>query len=260
MKIEEAKKIGDRLKFDPFVNFSSQLNHAIQGKHYSAKLASKNATQLVAMIKLKLKVKEELTTVLQQFKSDEINKNQAAVRMKDILKSGHEEAFLRGMKAAGFDSDKLPDKEAKWLQSTRADEHMYLNKFLDDVENDRGTVDHYTRSSFYGDALNGTYNAGRNAAMPPGMLVYWRLESKKSSVTGKKIQHCETCLYLSKESPFTPATLPIVPRAGHTKCVNNCRCKLVYVTSTPERAEEVAKKKGSPRQVLAKMKKLGLVK
>lgn len=40
-------------------------------------------------------------------------------------------------------------------------------------------------------------------------------------------EHCDDCIRLAANSPYTPATLPTYPGAGATECLSHCKCNLV---------------------------------
>lgn len=255
----EAAKIGNRVKFDLGSQIVSDINQTLLGKTYIAKLSSNNAYRLSKTAVLITDTKQKLMSIINLFRTGEIDRSKAEVELKTVLRLAHEEAYLNGMKASGFKGDTLPTKDKKWVTRSRANEHNYLRKFVDDIENKRGKMDYLDRVVLYANAVNGSYSAGRNAVMPSNMLVYWRLEKGKSPVTGEPIKHCDTCLAMSKMSPFVPENLPIVPRGGHTKCVHNCSCKLVYVNTTSEKAQEVMRKLGGARAILTRLKKEGAI-
>lgn len=41
------------------------------------------------------------------------------------------------------------------------------------------------------------------------------------------VHNCNGCRFLSEHSPYVKESIPTTPRAGSTRCLNNCRCKLV---------------------------------
>ena len=255
----EAKKIGHRSSFTPGHRAQVDANHSMLGTHLTARLSGKNAYNLVKLSKLINTVKDDLVRIIQKFQQGEVDRSKTSYLIKKILKIGHENSYLLGMRSSGYDGSSIPKEDKSWVNYTRYDEHSYLDKFLDDIENDKGKISYTTRIQFYADSMRGTYNAGRNVYMPSNVLVYWRLESGKSPVTKKPVEHCSSCVELSKMSPFTPDTLPIVPRSNHTKCMTNCRCKLVYVHSDASTTDAIRKKYKSAKSVLTSLTRRGVI-
>jgi hypothetical protein len=254
----EAKKIGHRTKFDPEQAVRSDFYHGMLGKHHTARIQAKNAYGQTKLTSIILDLKKRLLATLTAHYRGQIGIVSLENSLKRLLREGHESAFLLGVKATGYEGDTLSAADKKWVTQNRYDEHKYLSNFLSDIENSSGKMDHKKRLMLYADSVRGTYNAGRNAYMPSNMLVYWRLESGISPKTGKKVEHCESCTELSKMSPFTTENLPIVPRANHTLCMSNCRCKLIYVSTTASKIDEVTKRLGTAKSILTKLK--GLIK
>lgn len=259
MFLQEAKKLGHRTKYEYPQIARSDFQHATLGKFHTAKISARNSYNLSKLASIVSDTKADLASYLSGYQSGVVPLGSFENKVKKALKQAHEDAYLLGMKSTGFEGDVLPQVDKKWVDSNRYDEHGYLSQFLKDVEEGTGKLDYFKRLNLYADAIKGTYNAARNSYMPTNMLVYWRLEAGKSPRTGKKVQHCATCVALNEMSPFIPENLPIVPRSNHTLCLNGCLCKLIYVSSTEAKVRETLTKHGTARQVLAKLKSQGLL-
>lgn len=61
---------------------------------------------------------------------------------------------------------------------------------------------------------------GLVAGSAPSQQFKWELGSVAT-------RHCEDCVELAANSPYTKETLPTVPRAGDTRCLFRCHCSLV---------------------------------
>lgn len=254
----EALRIGDRKNYDLGSQLQATLNHSINGKFMTAKLSSKNSYNVGKLSGLVNDLKMNLVKTLREFLDNKTSPTEFASRTRKLLKEAHEESYLRGMKAGGFEGDEMPESDRKWLTASRYDEYQYLNKFVTDMTKGKGWMDYFERITWYANAVYGSYNAGRNSVIPRNMLSYWRLESK-SPRTGHAPDHCPTCLHMAERSPWTPSTLPIVPRGGQTLCIQNCLCQIVYVHSTPDKVRDTIIRNGSTRETLAHMKKLKVV-
>ncbi len=75
------------------------------------------------------------------------------------------------------------------------------------------------RMTAYADTLKHAYYAGRVKGTPKGMVIDW--------ISPLDRHTCKGCRYMSEHSPWTRDSLPTTPRAGDTRCLSNCRCRLV---------------------------------
>jgi hypothetical protein len=84
-------------------------------------------------------------------------------------------------------------------------------------------MDPARRIPMYGGFAWSGFWRGFASNMPTGSVIHWRLGIA---------EHCRDCLNLASKSPYTKpgprkGALPTVPRNGDTRCLNNCRCRLV---------------------------------
>lgn len=224
------------------------------GKYYTSKLSAENAKANVAFRNYISLVKKEAITVIYDYKQNKIQADEVRSQLKDIISSAHKESFLLGLRAAGIDT---PDaREKRWAKDSANHELEFLDNMVDDLVAGK-SLDPIQRIQRFIPPLQAAYGSGRQQAMPKdNVVVYWRLEGTKPD--GK---NCDTCLELSKLSPFTPRTLPFVPRSGKTICLYNCRCNLIYqFESNLERLQRIEDKHKSSATVLAYLKKKKLTK
>lgn len=130
-----------------------------------------------------------------------------------VLRKFHSQAFLLGQ-----NSRMLSPKDKKWVQNFVNTELKYLKKFLADVANERSRMNITTRRDMYVNTLEATFDSGAVFSLPANTVIDWKL--------GPTDKNCPQCKYLADNSPYTPDTLPVVPRSGSTVCKSNCKCSI----------------------------------
>ena len=113
----------------------------------------------------------------------------------------------------------LSSGEKKWLASAVREEVTHLNRFLEDIKNDRLRMPLRRRLEMYVDTLRGAYDAGRVIGTPKTTVIHW--------FTRKDRKVCPGCQWMEEMSPFVKWSLPTTPRAGNTPCLSRCRCRVL---------------------------------
>ena len=90
------------------------------------------------------------------------------------------------------------------------------------------------RMMAYADTLKHVYYAGRVKGTPKGMVIDW--------ISPLDRHTCKGCRYMAEHSPWTRDSIPTTPRAGDTRCLSNCRCRLVMREVTPEVYAQLARR------------------
>ena len=134
-----------------------------------------------------------------------------------------------------------------WILSAIKEEEKYWKGFVKDltagaIHGKRMTPEQ--RVQMYVDSLDAVFDAGRVVGHPSHTIFYWIMNPEK--------EHCDVCLFLQKNSPYTRVTLPGTPRDGHP-ChgLSRCGCELRAVTfDNTEKWNAVRKSKS--REVLLK--------
>jgi hypothetical protein len=181
--------------------------------------------------------------------------------VKHLLKTAYHEAFDLGIKSSGAGALRAgrADIDTRWVESAYRHEMRHFNKFLREIvasaepevlrkeidpKTGKPTVDPRTgrptgklirvappkvsvrgddmihaRMQAYADTVKHVYYAGRVMGTPDGMVIDW--------ISPLDRRTCRGCRFLSDNSPYTKNSLPSTPRAGDTRCLNNCRCRLV---------------------------------
>lgn len=158
-----------------------------------------------------------------------------AVIRKDVLSSYHR-GYRLGLESCGlgyrFASRRLiSNNEQKWVESAVRQEMGYFNGLLSDLRAGKPLSSMANRVGMYGNALKALYAAGQVSGMSPDTVVDW--------VVDKEAEHCEDCVFLSNNGPYTPETLPTTPGAGLCRCLSSCKCKLRFRVVGDQTASKV---------------------
>ena len=143
-----------------------------------------------------------------------------------IMREAWRESFLAGLRASGIEGlgrgrkgIALTPHDERWLRSAMQHEMRFLNRFVDAITRQDYTMPLRRRTEMYADALESFYDSARVIGMPTNTLVRWTGPRDKSS--------CESCKYIRAQNPFHKNRLPATPRSGLTRCLTNCRDRLV---------------------------------
>lgn len=142
----------------------------------------------------------------------------------DKLADAHANAAYLGRRKAGV-LDTFNQRDIDFGRLAAAEQAKYLQRFVEDLKNGRYTNADGTpkkaqieaRWQQYQKRVVGSANEAWAFSLPNATKIYW------VSMPG---ENCATCPALASASPFTPATLPTVPRTGGTECGVNCNCYL----------------------------------
>lgn len=142
----------------------------------------------------------------------------------DVLASYHR-SYRLGLESCGlgyrFASKRLiSSSEQKWVESAVRQEMSYFAGLLMSLKSGKPLSSMAHRVNMYGNSLKSLYSAGQVSGMSPDTVVDW--------VVDEAAEHCYDCVFLSKNGPYTPDTLPTTPGAGLCRCLSSCKCKLVF--------------------------------
>lgn len=187
----------------------------------------------------KEKYRAEFQDLVAKLGTGELTLTQFQHRTRRLFKDMYETAYRLGTDAGGLEDLELPDEDLRWLERVRKAEYVFLAGFAADILRRRGAMNYQDRANMYIDTSESMFHAGRVGAYPDeGTSVYWNLGIA---------EHCDDCVDLSMQSPFTPRTLPTTPKAGGTQCLSNCRCSLQVRYERPSRIA-IAMQRVSPRR------------
>ncbi|RYZ93548.1 MAG: hypothetical protein EOP06_00470 [Proteobacteria bacterium] len=141
-----------------------------------------------------------------------------------LLAESHAEAYALGRQRAGRAGLRSADDD--FLGRGIADNEVdYLGNFLDDLEGDRyldaeGNLKAdvlKSRLDLYCHRLRGTANEAFVEESPSISVFRWRLGI---------VEHCEDCLTMEAQNPYTQTTMYRHPADGSCDCKTNCHCYL----------------------------------
>ena len=168
-----------------------------------------------------------------EFKNGEISKRRWQDWVRHLLRESYREAYKAGFQSSGVGTLQVGTTEfdEKWVNTASRHEMKYFNKLLDEIAEGRQSGSIEKRLSNYTKALKNVYFSGRVMGTPSNHLIDW--------VGPQDRKTCVSCRFLAKHSPYTKDTLPTTPRAGDTRCLMNCRDKLIVREVKPELFEKI---------------------
>lgn len=148
-----------------------------------------------------------------------------AGEIRGLFRKHYEMAYRRGIGTSislGHENPALvSQEEARWLESAVRHEATYFNRLLDQVRNGKSPAAYRKRIKRYATTLESVFRSGQVAGQHPHTVIHW--------VVDTALENCPDCLALAKKGPFTKESLPTTPKAGATRCLDNCGCTLEYV-------------------------------
>lgn len=222
--LTEGKEIGDPV---------SEIERDVVLTHATTRDASftkdKEAARSVSRKKLEQLLKSTHKTLMlsvQSFKDKKISYKNFSDEFKETLKGAYYKAYTLGLQSTGAaaaltagGNPLLLPADKKWLEAAFRQELQYLNRFLSDIKRGHQAGRWPHRVGMYVATVGSIYYAGRVAATPANHALFWIA----------KLDHkiCPQCKYMATHSPFTKHNIPITPASGYTRCLANCRCKIV---------------------------------
>jgi len=180
-------------------------------------------------------------------------------QVKVIMREAYKDAYLLGMRSggAGFGTHPfgtttrtpaLSSHDLTFIESAYRHEMRFLNTLMAQVREGSQWGDVQKRMSAYSEALKHIYYSGRVMGSPKAMAIDW--------ISPLDRRTCPSCRYLAGNSPFTRESLPTTPRAGDTRCLNNCRCRLVMRAVNEKALRDVKRSRRSKDYYLRKLKEI----
>ena len=169
----------------------------------------------------------ELEDVLEAVERGDLSEKAALSRLREVFNDNFRKAYALGLKAQGVGARRktgsvvslFTENDDHFIRTAVGEELRFMKRFVTAIREDALSMAFERRVNMYVKGLDGLFGAGRVAALPKDVLMWW-----SGPVDGNK---CESCFYLKDNSPYMPHTLPTTPRAGDTLCLSNCRDKLV---------------------------------
>lgn len=197
----------------------------LSGKTINTIISDYNSTKSV--------YKVNLNRNMQKLINKQITYDEFVALQHTEIREAFTNAYTLGKRFGTGDLTLNPDgQEMRSLNVLITNELDYMKNFGNDIVNGAGRMRYSRRLQMYVDSLNATFNYGRAVYIPENTKIYWTL-----GITDK---HCNDCIIIAASNPYTKKTLPSIPKSGHTECLANCLCSLVYSnTSSVEEQEYV---------------------
>lgn len=161
--------------------------------------------------------RREVADAVQSVLSGVRTASAAEASARAVLSRSYERAYRQGLSSLGV--DRFGAFDAASIQAAVNNEMRFVSQFLRDAASGAGTVPYGLRAASYTRGYESMYTVGQVQALPWETDIYWRLSAS---------DHCKDCMSLSDASPFSKATIPVVPGSGGTQCLYNCGCFLEY--------------------------------
>lgn len=226
------------------------------------------------------RIKRGLHHTAKRWIDGEITKGRWQRWTKQLLREAYFDAFDMGLKSSGAESLRAgrAKMDTDWIESAWRQEMIYLSRFLKQIEDsvipakwgtdkdpespyfgrhrmleparlsDKSSSIIQRRLEAYADSIKHVYYAGRVMGTPAGMVIHWVSPLDRNT--------CKGCRFLSDYSPYTKENIPTTPRAGDTRCLNNCRCRLVMAEVSKDAWRDVRRKHRSQRWYRDKLRRL----
>lgn len=232
------------------INTAAKMPRPVVTRKGIEKAAGKELNKLVD------RLEREMLGHLARLRSDDpsrkISATQFVKRMRVSLRLAYKIAYDFGTFASGLgraNKDIVTHAgvdEKKWLDRVFAQEQRYFNKFLQALIRGESWKKARVRIKNYSNAVRSIYEASRVLQLPDNIIIHWVLQSGNP---------CPDCRMLHRLSPFTKFTLPTTPKAGSTRCLSYCYCKLRVVKAKPSEVQSVARRNKSAASLIRKLQK-----
>ncbi len=194
----------------------------------------------------------QLVKLYRQYQGGEFSLRQFSERAKAQLKTAYLGAFILGVRASGIPGlrkaklvDLQPD-DRQWVDSAIKHEFKYFNRLIKDIAKDRSRQSVEKRLGRYVKTVNSIFHAGRVMVVPPNTVIHWILEDRKA---------CPDCKTLWRSSPYVKSRLPTTPKAGLTRCLDNCRCRLRFEDATPAKYKQTFRRNRKSQTMIRRILK-----
>lgn len=250
--LSEGKALGTRPRPKIDLRSLEARAYAIVHKHEYPKIVARQ-TGIAAkkLVGVKRKLRTALMREVHAWKSGNIEHSTLLKRSRAFIDTAYREAYLQGLKAQGHGAlrgvrgtklsptDRLTREDLAWIKSASDEEMQYWTRFMRSMALDDGASlsdQQARRLNMYISTVDSVYDSGRVEGAGDWVIIDWVLG---------EAEHCPECLYLEKHSPYVKSTLPCTPRSGCTRCLSNCKCKLVLTRADPKIVVALSKKQKS---------------
>lgn len=174
--------------------------------------------------RLHASTRSEIRSLIDKLTSGKLDVDGFGDEVYGVLQEAHAEAHYQGRKRAG--SKEPRNEEDDLVGRGKADNEFseFFEGLLEDIEGGRygepGEMRDQaikSRSEMYCHKLRGTANESFVENSPDTSVFMWRLGAT---------EHCEDCLNMESQNPWTKNTLFRYPGSGDTICKVHCACRL----------------------------------
>jgi hypothetical protein len=156
--------------------------------------------------------------------------------MQGLIDTTYEQAYRIGAKASGSqfgvtspEEVELSSTERDYIDSAAKEEKRYLKSFLQELKKNRDEKTFKDRFARYLQSVEGIYRAGLINNSHPYSKILWVANPGC----------CPDCLLAARLSPYTKFNIPWQPKSGFSRCLNNCKCRLIFKDATPEEVIQI---------------------
>lgn len=232
------------------IDTAAMMKKPVISRNKATKAAGKELDKLVT--RLEKRMNALLKKLRHADPSKRMTKTQFKKQMKAALGMAYLDAYKLGTRASGLGranvglEDHVGVDEKKWVDNVLKQESKHFNKFLQSMITGESNKKARMRIRNYSNAVRSVFESSRILQLPEGSIIHWVLQSDVP---------CRECKLLHSMSPFTKETLPTTPKAGSTRCLSYCYCKL-RVVKPKNRAQFLAvqRKHKSAANVLKKLR------
>jgi hypothetical protein len=255
--LHEGKAFGTRTRKVIDLRSLEAKAYAIVHKHEYPKIVTRQtgiATKNLVGVKRKLRA--ALGREVRSWKKEQIEFSTLIRRSRNFIETAYKEAYLHGLRSQGHGAlrgvrgtklsptDQLTREDLAWIKSAAEEEMTYWHRFMRTMRKDYEEIEKIVydpvthqqsieverikreyitdqqqrRLNMYVNAVDSVFDSGKVQGAGEFTLIDWVLGDA---------EHCPECLYLEGQSPYTKDSLPCTPRSGCTRCLSNCKCKLV---------------------------------
>lgn len=197
-----------------------------------------------------VKLGNRMVRTWEYYRDAHISKKRMESSIKQLLQQAYKQAYRLGMASGeiiGPSEGILTADDKQWLDSFKQQEYQYLKKLFHDISHGTSKTRIEKRLKRYAETVNAVFDSSRILGQSPTTEVGWVTHN---------IAPCKSCVELRRYGPYTIYTLPTVPKAGATLCLDNCKCTLEMKQASPERILELTEKNLKVQTLLRRLQKI----
>lgn len=205
----------------------------------------KPSPKVLARVNRQLEIaKKEFAKLPERFYRGQLNASSLGNLMAKYLIDLYDDLYRAGIEASGVPKSEIGSavtkKDVKHLKDLVREELGYLKNLVTDITLGKiGLATSNKRAANYIDTARSTFGSVFVQRSNPNTLYYWDEEPDA----------CRECRILAANGPYTKENLPTLPKAGHSRCRQNCRCRVRAVPSSAARVAAVDRRSKTRQQL-----------